>query len=386
MTAAVAVAEAVQPVKLDEVTEGILELPHHELVHLLPPMEPEERLALKLSVREHGVRTPILTWTNEKGQRFVIDGRNRIEVVNELRLEGVGETAQGEPIRLESQEFQGDPLSLLDIVLDNNLGARRHLTKSQLCAVAVLAEEMRTKYARKAKVRLNRNSDPDIRVKELANAVGVNPSGIYDALRLQREDPKLLDAVASGRMKLHHAIAEIRLRRSKMGEEGDKGDKPAGETPSNGTTGTAEVRQSGPVPDATTDRPTVYDGRKEAVPEDFAPVFASRDRFRRLKGLLKEFEDTLEGTCDGPGGMHLNMHREEAMRCLRTLSGQVTESIPYTLCEVCKGSAKVGCSKACEACHGAGYVTLKMYKEAEKAKAKVAEKAASGDAEGGEKE
>jgi hypothetical protein len=103
------------------------DIPDHPLAQIFPMMENQDREEIQRSIREHGIRDPIVILDEQ-----VLDGRNRLAACK----------ATGQParFRLFDPETDGDPLAF---VMDANL-ARRHLTTSQRAAVAAdLMERMR---------------------------------------------------------------------------------------------------------------------------------------------------------------------------------------------------------------------------------------------------
>src|SRR5262245_22374308 len=126
---------------------GALTAAQH-LYRLMDPLTPEERAWLKESVREHGVLVPGLK--DEHGA--VLEGHHRIELVAELRAEGVQVPDPAVIIRPGLSEAEKRAL-----VRQLNL-ARRHLTPEQ--RRKVIADQLR--------------ETPDRSNRQIAEALGVD--------------------------------------------------------------------------------------------------------------------------------------------------------------------------------------------------------------------
>ncbi len=123
-------------------------LPIHPAADLFPLLSREELLALGADIKEHGLKFPIVLWSQQDGKtRFLLDGRNRLDAMEAVGIQIVlkdwrgggahqltGPTAyfrelygRSEYEDLNGQSLQVDPYAF---VLSANI-ARRHLTAEQ---------------------------------------------------------------------------------------------------------------------------------------------------------------------------------------------------------------------------------------------------------------
>ena len=105
----------------------------HSGTALIPEMEREERDRLREDNRANGQRLPILTW---RGQ--VVDGRERLRVLRELRMEPI----------IEKIDPNDDPI---DAMLSANIH-RRHLSKAQIAMILARANRRSPEDLRAANV------------------------------------------------------------------------------------------------------------------------------------------------------------------------------------------------------------------------------------------
>jgi len=171
-------------------------------------MSPNEFDKLVESIRSVGVQQPILTY---QGQ--ILDGRHRAEACDKLGL----------PYPTEEYEGPDDVGTLLQVVAGLNLH-RRHLTQSQLAAIALEAlprfeEEARERQQegrlQGAKVTKGEASAseyaqaPRRASAEAGKALGVSASSVEKAKRVQKSAPELLDPIKRGDMTLNAAAKQI---------------------------------------------------------------------------------------------------------------------------------------------------------------------------------
>jgi hypothetical protein len=134
----------------------------HALCAVFPPMRTKEFEALKDDIRRNGVRQPVITLDGQ-----VIDGRHRVRACEELGIAcpttpwtGVGEVET--------------------LVLSLNV-TRRHLSKSQLAATAVLLLEAEQDGP---SARVHSKPDGD-RAAAMARTVGCSRRLVFRALELR---------------------------------------------------------------------------------------------------------------------------------------------------------------------------------------------------------
>ncbi len=182
----------------------------HELSSLFPPMAEEEFKSLVVSIGSEGLLEPI-TLLNGK----ILDGVHRYKACLETDTPP------------DFIEFNGnDPLSY---VIGKNK-ERRHLTTSQLAAVAIKIEKY---LAKLAKERQRHGYFSPSHGKEIfpedekgqardqaAKIVGTNPRYVSDAKKLEKEAPDIFEQVRIGTLNIPQAKREIKKReREKENQE-----------------------------------------------------------------------------------------------------------------------------------------------------------------------
>lgn len=176
---------------------------YHEVAQLFPLMQGDEFEELKDDIANHGLLEAI--WLHPNGH--IIDGRNRHRACIETETEPRFRTWGGED-------------SLVSFVVSMNLH-RRHLTSSQLAAVAV---EMLPLLEAEAKERMSaggvarqqgaekiphpESAKGEAREKAAAIA-GTNPRYVSDAKRLAEEAPDLFEQVREGKVTIPQAKREL---------------------------------------------------------------------------------------------------------------------------------------------------------------------------------
>ena len=111
-------SKLVKPFSGKEITES------ESLRAFIPPLKEEESLLLEQSIREEGVREPLLLWANPEGSHILVDGYNRYRIIK--KIEGEGRTVKYGVKYLEFPDLD----AVKDWMLQNQLG-RRNLTNEQ---------------------------------------------------------------------------------------------------------------------------------------------------------------------------------------------------------------------------------------------------------------
>ncbi len=179
----------------------------HPAAELLPRLEGADLAALVEDVRAHGLRVPIVTWTDPRtGEVLLLDGRNRLEACRLAGLEPRFEAYTGD-----------DPVAY---GLSCNV-ARRHLTASQRAMVAAAALP-----ALHAEAKARQGARTDIRAslrgsgkasEKAAALVKVSPRSVEAAAAVLRSGaPELAEAVRSGRAAVSTAAEVARLPRDEQ--------------------------------------------------------------------------------------------------------------------------------------------------------------------------
>jgi hypothetical protein len=176
-------------------------LPIHPLAKLLPAMSAEEFQTLKADIAVHGQREPITLLDGK-----VLDGRHRERACRELGIQP----------RTREWDRKGSPI---DFVVSANL-LRRHLSKGQLAAAAVMIEGQ---FALEARDRMlaGKKFDPKGRFSGIAGKKGhsrelagrmVGVSGVYVgyAKFVRQMSPVLFSRLSNGEITLPEARREAR--------------------------------------------------------------------------------------------------------------------------------------------------------------------------------
>ena len=164
----------------------------HPLAELFPPMSAEEYLALKLSIKQNGVRQPILMHDD-----MVLDGRHRAKAVAEL-IEEDSWTHGDFPV---SQLDPDD--NPMDFVIDSNQ-LRRQLTGSQKAMVAARIKSSVYKPSTDPTVK-----DPDS-TRARAERLGVGHVMVsYADKILDYNSAELIRMVDDGVLSLNAAYGQI---------------------------------------------------------------------------------------------------------------------------------------------------------------------------------
>ncbi|WP_297105211.1 MT-A70 family methyltransferase [uncultured Devosia sp.] len=169
-------------------------LSYHPLANLFPMIEGPERVAFRQSIRDNGLRHPIVMH-----EGMILDGRNRYRELLGLQLIDHSVEWQASPYfrRFGSLESDGeDPLSF---VLDLNLD-RRHLNESQRASVAARMATMKRgeRTDLKEGTSLGGGLEKTSRA-EAAERLNVSERSVNSAKAVQDKGaPELVDAVDQG--------------------------------------------------------------------------------------------------------------------------------------------------------------------------------------------
>ncbi|MBA4107358.1 MAG: hypothetical protein C0485_16555 [Pirellula sp.] len=170
-------------------------------------MDNDEFAALKDDIRKHGLRDPIATY---KGQ--ILDGRNRLKVCKQLKLEPM-------IVELNEEDVAGDPIAF---VVSANL-RRRHLTEAQR---AMIAADLEKGFAVEAKKRQKLSegrgkkgiapvhrpkSDQGKSAKKAAKVMGVGARSVASAkVVVSKGAEQVADAVRAGTVSVKVAERLVR--------------------------------------------------------------------------------------------------------------------------------------------------------------------------------
>lgn len=313
----------------------------HPLVHIFPPMTGEERAGTKASIKESGVIMPVITWTDAEEKTWIIDGRNRWEIVNELKAEGVKEAANGVPMDCAFYEYRGTERMALEYVLRMNRD-RRNITSQQRAAISVKAGELAARYEAREGGTPDARPEAD-RAELLALNAGTNRSFLFECQKLLKDAPDLLDRVITGDAGLKACDTILKRRRLGLPDEPTAG----------------EDAEDAPPPAPPKPPPEVKDGEGRAVSVDHGPLFAVRDEVKRILKAFKMLVAEVDILCDADGGQHIP--KQEITAEIVNAAKLLAASQPHKVCPYCKGDGKID-KKKCGQCKGLKWMDKLQWK------------------------
>lgn len=189
----------------------------HDYTRVFPLLEGADQAALEDSVRQHGVRQPIVLHEGK-----ILDGRNRFLAAHKLGLD-----IAVLPTRVFDAETEG---SALDFVWDANAN-RRHLNETQRAFAAAEMETLRHGGRRESQEPHAALETKTLTRDELAQRHGIGRGAIYEMSIVRDQGvPELKDVARRGKVSLRTAktIAELPpavqqsiIRRSTEGADAD---------------------------------------------------------------------------------------------------------------------------------------------------------------------
>jgi ParB-like chromosome segregation protein Spo0J len=188
--------------------------------------------AFLADVREKGIIHPVVTWTDSKGRKWLLDGRNRAKAWKVLADEGV--EMDGKLIELPEYEYHGSEEEALSYVIACNMH-RRDLSSSQRAAVAIRANMLAHRYRAKADPSNPQVIEGDLAAK-IAEMVGSNRTYIFRCQKILEYSPALLKQVVEGQLSIPQALAAM------------KAEKDAADTAENGAESLVGSRRSAGLP------------------------------------------------------------------------------------------------------------------------------------------
>lgn len=332
----------------------------HEIVKAFPKMQAPERLALRNSIIENGLTVPVVIWQHpDKDFAYLIDGRHRKEIVEELLAEGIHQATNGNEIKLKYEKFIGTESEALKFATTMNGPARRNSTSSQIAASVVKTHELDYKY-RKREARAAGKPIPeyvgDI-AEQLAQTTGTNRTYIFNCQKIYRDDPdspNILDMVINGEKTIPEALAGIaRIKQNlppfptaeELAAEGE------------GDEETTEVENA-----AEEEAPEIFNGLKCLVAPEHMEIFAQRDTVREVVKNLKKSQADFEAYADTNGGKLCN--KDETLAAYRALIRSIKDTQPHVECPYCSGTGKNpdDPKKRCGHCKGVKYLDKLQWK------------------------
>jgi hypothetical protein len=333
----------------------------HQMADVYPKCTPDEEKALEASVRESGVKYPVLMWKDEDKQNWLLDGRTRMKVVERLKKEGVEKAENGAPIQCEIAWFTGTESAALDYIDDINL-RRRSLTSSQKAAVAIRSGALHRQYRIKEEGLkpgdIEEGAEGDL-AEKVALKSGTNRQYVFDCHRLYKEQPDLLDRVANGELSIPQALRVAKRRAAGLPDEPEAGEGPE------------EVQVS-------EEKPEIIDGLGNPVAPDLEKVFEARDRVREAKRHLSKALAELEAAASGPGGKYMSLQTMKTD--IQNARRHADSHQPHAPCPICSATGKdpKDAKKKCGTCKGKKYLDKVLWKEVPSEIREVFEKAGAG--------
>lgn len=341
--------------KAREITVAGVTYKVHEMVLAFPEASKESRIALSESIKATGIAVPAVTWVDGSGQEWLIDGRNRAELLAEILEAGITHAKSGVELSLPTMPFVGTEAEALNYVMTLNL-ARRHLTSAMKAGIAVRAGKLGAKYAAKQKAaeegkKKVRYEEPDLSgdlADQVSREAGTNRTYVFNAAKLDEKAPDLLDAVITGDLSMPDAMKRLKRREAGLPEDGsDPGDGGDGDDKE---------------PKDTMRVTVLKDGSGNPVAPEHEAIFATRATYHAALKSIRELKKTVEDLADGPGGATL--FRKGVLSDLNSAARALKAAMPHVPCPYCSGTGMhpEDPDAPCEQCHGAQYIDLTQYK------------------------
>jgi len=186
-------------------SEGTVEneLEFHPYADFFPLMELEELNKLVGDIQQHGLLEPITLYAGK-----ILDGRNRYRACQRLKIQPV------------TRDYDGD--APVAFVIAKNLH-RRHLTQSQLAAIALHLLQPYQEEARQRQRGVTPpggvsqfhhpvldEAGPGTAAEKLGRHIGVGHTTIEEARRVQEHRPDLLEKIKAGKLSTKSAVKLLR--------------------------------------------------------------------------------------------------------------------------------------------------------------------------------
>ena len=310
----------------------------HEMCKMWPMRSPESLAALREDVREQGFLEPAMLWTDPGGTEWIIDGRSRSLIANELADEGADKANNGKKIELEYEEFKGTLSEAITFVKGKNGPARRHMTPSQLAATAYEHERLAEKYAKKDGVDFVRPEGSGEYGDYISKLWGFNRQYWYDIAKIA-EYPAMFEQVKNGQIAITEAMRQIRGSDDKKGGDGSNGD------------------EGGPLEIVVTDAL-----RNPILEKPFVAIFDKRPVFKSARqGIINAMNECVS-LANGPGGKFLSGDIDELKTALTNCARMIDAATPFAICPACEGEGKDKKGERCNICNGKKYVSKSAWK------------------------
>lgn len=332
-------------------SKKITEYKVHEMAKLYPKLSPDERISLKESIKQSGVLYPIVLFP-QNDDLFLIDGRNRADIVEELLAEGVTHAENGRKIECPVLRYEGTLLQAVDFVRDLNL-SRRMLSSSQKAAIAYKSGLMFKRYAKHEGLledaEETEQTAGDFATK-VADTAGTNRQYVFDVAKIASvvTNLDLIDRMAEGELNIPQA-KKIAARRAE-----DLPDVP----PPGGDSSTEDTGDG--TPPAAVNHPEIFDGLKKVVAPEHQPIFLVRDTVKEIKKKIKHLIADVINVSDSTGGDYFS--KSEMKSALDGVTKSLNLHQPHVICPNCNGTGKGENGRGkCKSCGGKMFMDKLSY-------------------------
>jgi len=182
-----------------------------EFKNLIPPLKEDELKQLEENILIDGVRDSLVVWDSPDGNRYLIDGHNRWNIIQKHNL-----AYNVRRIEFDSRE------EVLLWIIDNQLG-KRNLQSIDAILLNQKKGEIIQKMAKDNQVKAGKEYGKGIAViqmdktyfepihtqKEIAKLAGVGSGTVARVEQIQKKAPELIDKVRNGEMTINSAYQTV---------------------------------------------------------------------------------------------------------------------------------------------------------------------------------
>lgn len=164
-----------------------------EFSNLIPPLQPEEYILLEESIKNEGLRDPILVWNN-----IIIDGHNRFQICNKYK------------IKYHTKDIKFDSEDEAKLWIIKNQLSRRNLNQSQK---AILGSEYKKVYVKLYPVGRKKALMPTLnkQTRDKAGEIaGVSARYIDLVDEIKEKKPERIEDIKAGDIFITEVIKEIK--------------------------------------------------------------------------------------------------------------------------------------------------------------------------------
>jgi hypothetical protein len=301
----------------------------HPICLTFDPLPKTKRASLRASIKRFGCRVAVVTWNDSTGKKWVMDGRHRVELCDEL-----GCTY---PVVI----FKGSEEEAIAFAESSN-NDRRHQTAEEIAQRIDRVAELR-RQGQSLRVIAEIVGTSKSQVERDVEAAGVPPSGTPEenSSKTQGKDGKTYPKRPKTSSKKTSRIKTVDAETNGQThpKEDDKGDAYEGE------------------PDQ------IKDALGHDVPGAVREVFEAMPRWEEIETLMRRLQKLVDEASKARGGEQLRMalHATGSDKTgwtnksegLNKLKRDVRGCRPYTICPDCKGQ----CKPVCKGCSGRGWMS-----------------------------